>query len=117
MSRIDDKRPLPPHVLLDGRESPPAPGKLIKATPIQPAPASAADRAEENERFAAVVRDGHWDEVIAERDALRAALEAIAYAGPAFPHRDIARRALGIVDDPGPRSTEELRALAGRAGK
>jgi hypothetical protein len=46
-------------------------------------------------------------EDIAKRYAEALALIA---ALPAFPMRDIARRALGVVDEPAPRSTAELRA-------
>ncbi len=52
---------------------------------------------------------GHHECAVDEVDRLRAALATIA-AIPAFPMRDVARRALGIVDDPAPRSTADLRA-------
>ncbi len=50
------------------------------------------------------------DEAMVEADQLAKALQAIFRAGPSFPHRDLAKRALGIVDEPAPRSTAELRA-------
>lgn len=40
---------------------------------------------------------------------LENAMLAMIAAGPAFPHYDIAKRALGIQEEAAPRSTEELR--------